>query len=192
MSVSAYALCSLADVKNYLGIEGAVSTKDNLIESLIDSCSTFIESYCQRQFKSRSRVEYYSGDGHSNKLIPKYYPIISITSIYDDTSRGYGADYLMDPDDYTVLDNRIIAFGTGVFSFGYNNIKLTYIAGYATIPFDLKQAAIELVAMKVREGEIGGILGLTSKSDQQGFSFTYKDIDILQSVKVVLDKYVSL
>lgn len=52
---------------------------------------------------------------------------------------------------------------------GYGNVKVTYTAGYATIPADLVQACNQLAAWLLRSGQWGGLM-LTSES-LAGYSY---------------------
>jgi hypothetical protein len=65
-------------------------------------------------------------------------------------------------------------------------VLLQYTAGYASVPYDLAQACIELVALRYRErGRIGEI----SKHLGDGSTVTYERKPIPDSIKLMLQPY---
>ena len=58
MALAANAIVSLADVKAYLRI--TTSDNDSLLETLIDTASTRIESYCDRKIIEQTFRESYN------------------------------------------------------------------------------------------------------------------------------------
>jgi len=107
------------------------SGKDTQIGVMIPLVQSAIEQHCSRKFEdgATSRTEYFDGDGIIDTIWPTYYPIVSVTSLHDDTDRGYGSGYLVDTDDYLFYDSRVELDGI-VFNKGKKNIKLVYVAGY--------------------------------------------------------------
>ena len=79
----------LEDLKGALGV--TTDDDDVLLTDIISRIGKQVESYCNREFDSEERTEYYNGDG-TNKLRVNHYPITAIDSIYDDTDREYGLD----------------------------------------------------------------------------------------------------
>ena len=73
------------------------------------------------------------------------------------------------------------------FSKGVKNIKVIYVAGYATIPIDIGQACIEIVAKKYKAGK-DKKQGVVSDSLGER-SITFKDEDIPKEARLVLDSY---
>jgi hypothetical protein len=196
MSLSNNALTTLANLKAYLGI--TVADDDLLLESLIDRATDIIETICNRPFKNAdagdlpvAQTEYFNGDGRS-KFFLKYYPISSITSIHDDPDRVYGADTLIDSDEYAFwADEGIVEFdGSGLAGSGVKNIKIVYKGGYtaATLPYDIEQICIELVAIlyKMRDR-----IGVSSKSFSDGSASYFENLLTPQS-REVLRKYSKL
>ena len=145
------ALLTAAEYKTYAGITDAA--QDTLIAAMIPRVQAKIERHCNRLFEdgATARTEYFDGDGKSNCIWPKYLPIVSVTSLHDDTDRGYGAAYLISSNDYVVYDRRVELDGL-VFCKGLKNIKLVYVGGYvptgesANVPHDLKLAMCELLS----------------------------------------------
>jgi hypothetical protein len=70
MAVSSYALTSLANLKEYLGITGTAD--DAILEKCIDRASVRMETYCNRLLKARDHAEWRSGSGVSEIRLYQY------------------------------------------------------------------------------------------------------------------------
>ena len=70
MAVGPYALTSLANLKEYLGISSTAD--DTLLEKCIDRASVRMETYCNRLLKARDHVEWRSGSGVSEIRLYQY------------------------------------------------------------------------------------------------------------------------
>lgn len=138
-------LITVQDVKDFLGI--TITDDDDKIWNACLAAQEEAETFCDRKFDGQSFTEYYDGDGTS-VLQLRNYPINAVTSIYDDIDRVYGADTLIDSDDYAInTDTGIIELVGLAFCKGAKNIKATYTAGYggsgyAVVPFDLAQSLV--------------------------------------------------
>lgn len=150
MPVEDNAWTTLVAVKRHLKIDALDTEHDTELEELINASYLLLEGYIHHPLKSATYTEDYDGDA-TNTLILRKYPIISITSIHDDTARAFGADTLVPATDY-VLDNEeevgaVRLFqNTSIFTRGIKNVRVVYVAGYATIPADAARACILLVA----------------------------------------------
>lgn len=148
MGLSANALVSLADVKSYLEIKADDFNSE--LEDMINRMSAEVETHCDRHFNSQTYTEYLDGDG-SGSLILSQFPIISITSIYDDPdwkTTNYPESCLIDSSDYMYYaDEGIVEYdGDLCFARGKKNIRVIYVAGYASIPYDVQHAVFEWIA----------------------------------------------
>jgi len=78
-----YAICTLAEVKLWLGIDTDDTGDDELITELINVVTNAIEDYLDRRVIVRSTAitEYFSGDGSSECYV-KHPPIAELDSIY--------------------------------------------------------------------------------------------------------------
>jgi hypothetical protein len=91
MALPTTTLCSLADVKEELGI--AVTTYDTRIERLIQAINAEIESYCGRVlYYATGIAESVAGFGGTRLLLART-PIVSITSITIDGLALAATDY---------------------------------------------------------------------------------------------------
>lgn len=96
--------------------------------------------------ESTSYTLYLDGPGGRELTIP-IWPVTSITSIYDSVDRRYAAADLVASTDYTLVEgqNGLVELDWdaqhGTFSEARRSIKVTFTAGWATVPEDIKHAA---------------------------------------------------
>lgn len=159
-----YALTSVADVKESLGIASGDNTKNNLIIRKINQATEMIERYTGRRFKATDYTEYIDAS-HTDQLVVKQRPINSITSISSrDTDQNI--------DDFETVNAEFYFYDSlsGVietnfnFSGRWNRYKVVYNAGYTTIPSDIAEACATLAAFLVQNGTSG----TNVKSKQEG------------------------
>lgn len=189
-------LCTLAAVKAALNIPTATTSKDTLIESLMYAAGAWAERYCGRTFASTTYTEYFS-PGYDRRvrkyteLIPRQWPIISVTSIREDADRAFtAASTLLDAADYWNDDNRVYLFddeGWVEFDAGMRTVQLVYVAGYATIPQDVQRAAV-MLTVKLFYDSDRQKQGIASES-LGGTTITYVDEDMPKAAKAILDLY---
>jgi len=178
-------LCSIDDVRSYLGIAGA--GHDEAIGMLIAAASEAIENYCRRRFAEQDYVEYHGGGGHQ-RVVLRHRPVIAVSGVWDDLAREFGEASEIEPDEYVVDAERgIIALKVGVFSDGHLNVKVAYSAGYEVVPGDLAQACTMLVAAWFNLGRTGGD-GMVSRS-AGGAVFQYPAQPFPEQVIQVLARY---
>lgn len=190
------ALCTLAAVKAALNIPTATTSKDALITSLIDAASDWAEKYCGRTFTSTTHTEYFSPGSDKrvrkfSELVPREYPIISVTSIREDADRAFtDADTLLGAIDYWHDENRIYLYEDGAwisFARGTRTVQLVYVAGYATIPSDVQRAAV-MLTVKLFYDSDRQKQGIAAES-LGGTTITYVDEDMPKAAKAILDLY---
>jgi hypothetical protein len=187
MSLETYALSTVADVKDFLGLGATAEPDESLFESLINNVSVLFANYCGvEQFKTKNYIEYHDGHG-SRYIFPRNYPINSVDEINEDIDWVWGSDTTIGEDDYRIVDKRYIVYD-GLFAIAEQSIKIEYSAGYDTIPLDLKQACIEEVVRKYKHRKD---LDVSSKSAQDGTT-NYIVKDLLPSTKITLDRYKKL
>lgn len=142
------AICELDDVKVYVEIKGHNPKQDDLLKSLINRVTYLFQTECNRIFVSDTYTGYYNGNG-DNILYLNQYPITSITSIHEDDDWDWEDEDLIDADDYRINQHATgVLIKDDVFERGEENYKVVYVAGYATIPYDLVQACVEEVVRK--------------------------------------------
>lgn len=146
-----YALTSVADVKELLGIDSGDSSKNNLITRKINQATDMIESYCNlpynHHFKEATYTnETYEGNG-SDTLFLKMSPVTAVGSFgYRNTTLNEDSFTSIDTQDYFIDEDT----GTLALLFdtwgGWGAYRVTYTAGFSTIPSDLAEAAAMLAA----------------------------------------------
>ena len=187
--LSEYALVNTDDVKSYRianGIKLNTTPDQNiLIEDAINSVTTSFESYCDRKFVSRTFTEYHDGN-NTSVFYPKNYPIISMTSVNVDDDWVWSSSTLVPSASYRVFDNMgIVLKDANYLDYGKQNVKVVYIAGYDTIPSDLKLACItEVINIMDNIKNVG----ITSKAED-GLSTSYSQLSFLPTTLQVLNKY---
>lgn len=159
----------------YAMIPGLASgSSDTLVGDLIDRAGDALAAWCgfsaasaggAPSLESTTYTEYLDGPEHGNARAVKlsFRPVASITTIHDDSDWGYGAAYLVSSSDY-VLDGQagrvwLTPSAAHTWSEGARNIKVVYVAGFSTVPDDVKQACALTVAHWVtlpkRQGRTG-------------------------------------
>ena len=162
-------LVTRAEYKAYQGISS--TTSDTIIDSLIVKVSELVKTICRRSFVDyvdESKVEYSEGGSSTIELTET--PVISIASL--EYSSDYGATYTT-LEEYTnfvlsKIHNNLrpilvvspppeligyIPYGTRsnpIFPEAINGYRITYTAGYETLPEDLKLAILDLIAYYIK------------------------------------------
>jgi uncharacterized phiE125 gp8 family phage protein len=184
VSPSANALTLLPDVKAFLKI--AITTDDDLLQGLINACSTAIERYCRRKFKSQTYTnEFYDGTGYKT-LNLKNYPVSNVSSVSIDGVVLSSSNYVCKTDTGVLARKGPSLPGLRVNSNwpeGDWNIQVTYTAGYTTIPDDLELACKMFVA-SIYKADIAAF----STTFNEGFVFKADAIPV--QVKLMLQPYV--
>lgn len=166
-SILSYALTTVADVKESLGIASSDHSKDNLITRKINQATRQIEAYCGRRFKETTYTdEEYDSTG-SNQLILRQRPVSSSASFslsYRNTSLNDNNWTTNETNTYFVDSNSGVMdldFGA---SGGWNQFKVSYTAGYDTIPEDLAEACATLAAYYTNNPD-GTMVGVAEKQE---------------------------
>lgn len=184
-------LITLDDYKTY---EGISSTKeDEKLEVLIPSISRLVKTYCANSindFVSVAKEEFFTVDYRTNMIQLTESPVIAISSVEIKESIG---------DSYTALassnydidqrtDTLIRLEGTGYKNWptGPNSVKVTYTAGYSTVPLDLQLAVVDLITyyLKDEHKPRSTLSGAT-----QEYNGATRGIGFPDHIKRVLDLY---
>ncbi len=192
MALRPTALVSVAAAKGYCGVESATTTWDTVLETIIDGVSEGFNRFCDRVLAKATHTSIYLDGPERRDLILPNFPVISITSIYeDDVELTEGADY-----DYRLYaDEGILRRVGGNWAQGDKVIKITYVAGYIAIPIspevenipaDLKLAVLWQIAAEWMAHK-NKTWGKTSESKPDGSSVTrYETTQLLKEVREVL------
>lgn len=173
-------LTTLENVKAYGGIQD--SANDESLDRLIDVASEYVATWCSREFSAITHSEVYDGTGNA-KLVLRYYPVLSVQSLRID-GQTIPPRPAFNSNGYVVDDLKISLVGYR-FTSGAQNIEVEYTAGFATVPPDLEQAAIELVLQRYRDANR---VGLNSQS-LGGENATFDVNSLSKFARSVLQQY---
>ena len=173
-------LTSVAAVALYLG--QPASQDADLLQTLVTAASAFIVGWTGCSFASAQYSELRDGTGRETLVLANQ-PVTAVASLTIDgvavpasggwPQPGYGFDA-----------SCVYLFGRS-FTPGRRNVAIAYTAGYAAVPLDLAQAAIELVAYRYR---LKDKTGLVSEGALQQTT-AYSQADMPASVKSALAPY---
>lgn len=167
-------LTTLDNVKNYLRIK--TENDDELLKRMISSCSKLIESWLNRTITAENYNEVFSGNEGVYHFC-KNRPIISVGNVFIN-------GHELSPSEFCA-DEECVYLNNNLFPHGIKNILVNYNAGYETVPEDIEQACIEMIAIKYKQIET---IHQSSKSiGGETTSFIVKDMP--DFVKVVLQQY---
>lgn len=174
-------LTNLNNLHAIFGINPTDTTQDALLNLYITQASAILSNWCDCTFATNTWTEYYSGNNQTF-LVLNDRPVLSVTSVYENENLYYGtpsSDDLLNPgEDYVLeLDSNdgashsgslIRISGVWIKPYGYKfglvssvpegatgNIQVTYVAGYASVPYPV-QTACELLIAKMRQTRLYG------------------------------------
>jgi hypothetical protein len=166
-SILSYALTDLASVKESLRIPSSTTTYDNLIIRKINQATRAIEAYCGRRFKATTFTEVEYTGTVIDQIILRQRPIIEFTALEVRNTTLNSSDWeTIDTQLYFVdyaagiLDLNFIATGK------WNRYRVSYTAGYYTIPEDLAEACATLAAFYYNNAD-GSDVGVSRKKEGQ-------------------------
>lgn len=185
MAANAIDLCTVADVKAWLGIPTGTTTSDDLLQTLITAASAFINTWTERgDMKAAPRIETRRGNGH-DRMMASFWPITAVSKVLIDGREIPAATGYTDPG--YVFEDTSISLRGSVFCKGVQNIRLEYTAGYSPIPYDLQQACVEMVGQRFKSKDTTGA-GISAKS-LAGETISFSQKDMTNAVKAVLLEY---
>jgi hypothetical protein len=154
-------LTTLANLKEYLRI--TTSTHDALLASLIVRVSRLLEKEWGYPVKQATYIEQHDGSG-----MPKLafrFPIVTVNNLWQSIDHVFDATTLIASSDYVVKKPSGIIYlkNGGVFFWGFQNVKIDYDAGYAAIPGEIEQIAIEAMARAFRRSEAPDVVSMSLK-----------------------------
>lgn len=149
-------MADLITIQEYKTASGISSpNQDALITNLIPQVSELVKTICRRRFVDwvdDAKVETFRGGDY---FLLQEFPVIQIQSV--EMSKDYGKTYttLVEYDDW-VLDQEqniivpAVSYSGLPFDNYINGYKVTYTAGYETVPEDLKLAVVDLMTYYIR------------------------------------------
>lgn len=176
----AYELCSVANVKAYLG--KSYTDDDALLLTFVQAVSARFESMISRNILARSYTDILNGYW-GRVIIPRQYPIVSVSSLLVDGTTVSVAPTIADTGYFAT--EHVVYLRHMFVSTGYANVEITYNAGYSTVPADIQQACAEWAALQFKERTH---IGNASQS-MSGISVSYLPSVVPQSVLTVASAY---
>lgn len=183
-------LVTLKEYKDYVGITNP--NQDTQINSIIPKVSSFVKTYCNRAFLeyvSDPKTEVFAG---GYRYLLQEFPVVQVLSL--EYSSDYGNNYV-ELEEYVswVFDNttgEVIPIGTTTeFDKKPNSYKVTYFAGFETLPGDLKLAVLDLATYYLRNDSA---IHSTKAPGSNSVQIEYISTTNLPShIKRVLDLYVN-
>ncbi|SHJ29218.1 phage gp6-like head-tail connector protein [Clostridium magnum] len=207
MSLNTNALCTLEELKSFIGVDTIDASKDIIYSMYINAVSNQIEKLIGRKILAKDYTEKYKGTD-STELLLKNYPVNSITSV----------KYICDGQEYMDLDSYdydldeesgILYKDDGWLLQGYSSymsnkidyprrhIKVEYNGGFTEVPPDLKLLCLKYISDSIPfntgtvDGTNGpGILKSYSISDvrldfRDEIKFSSEDMKVISSYKGV-------
>lgn len=167
-------LTTLADVKTYSGASD--TSTDAVISQLIENASAFIERFCNRIFAITAYSETRNGNNRPRMTLNNG-PISTVTSVTIDSVAIVASSGPTVPG-YTFDEHSVYLRPGGTYNTfrrDVQNVQVSYSAGFATVPYDVAQACIELIQFKLAKRT-----RIDKKSEtlgsQQTISFDLSDI----------------
>jgi len=157
---------------------------DTIITDIINAVSWFLKEECNRELKAQSLTEYYDSKG--GVILYLNNPPVASLTLYQDAARDF--ETAVSSDDYEIdaTTGRILLTGTTFIS-GQHVVKAVYTGGYSTIPYDLENAAVEMVAQRYELTDHHAF-STDSRSNDKGGTTQYKHA-ISEMVERVITKY---
>jgi len=198
------ALCSAAEVRAYDA--ALVSAEDTVLTLIIAKVGAVFARYCgyppatvgASPTMESATYTHYSRRGilpvlrlSGQTIRVPVVPVVSITSVHDDPDMDYDSgDLVVDGTDFeSDLESGEFIMrpdGTaGAWSDSVAAIKVVYVAGFATVPDDLKHVAILQTIHEFRGIQRAGLEGITQLSSTVRLS----PRGLLDDVRAVLDDF---
>lgn len=153
-----YALTTVADVKESLDIDSGDSSKNNLITRKINQATNIIENYCSRRFKLTTYTDEEYNGTNVNQILLRNGPIVadSVTLKRRNSSLNEG-DWETIDTEFEFVDENAGILGLSFNAIGgFERYRISYEAGYSTIPYDIQESAATLAAYLVSSGYTTG------------------------------------
>lgn len=180
-------LTTVADVKSASGIGAGTTNADAVLARLVTAASGFIADVTDRSFGAVLTVNEIRNGAGGTELFLYEAPVVSVTSLAVDTFAIPAQASDGKPGYFMATLSTLALFGYE-FTRGRRNVRVTYTAGYASVPFDVAQACIEIVIAAYRRSARGpDVVSENIPTSGANFSFSQKDMSPFAST--VLEKY---
>lgn len=166
-ALKSYVFTSVEDVKETLGIPSSNSQSDNLIVRKINAATDMIENFLGRRIIQTTYTNIEYDPTNSDQLILQQRPITELISF-----EIRGSD--LNENDWETIDSTLyfVDRAAGVIDLSFttsgrwNSYRVSYTAGYVTVPSDLAEACATLAAFLVLN-PTGNVAQIRSKQEGQ-------------------------
>lgn len=161
--------CQVADLADFLQIE--ISPADLSAIQAITDATAVIKAYTNQTLDKVTDDTETFDNVFGNKLYLRQFPVISVTSVIENGIT------LVDGIDFKLGNHGVLYRLNALWSYGIQNIVVTYTHGYAVVP-DIARIVCMRVASRVyqagkRSAETSGVPGISSKT-LGDFSVSYE------------------
>jgi len=191
-------ILTLAEVKAIPAINISDTSQDDWLTELIDACGKRFEKYCGQPLVQTTKTAWqFIGTDESAYILP-FTTEVTLTagSVYERADPADTWEQLTEVYLEQIGDNVFQLFNADSFIAGYR-YKCTIAVGFATMPDDVRQAAMEYVTYfykKYGSGSSSDFVALESQAVNQGGVVTsakFSDIDkmlkqFLQAYKILV------
>ena len=119
------------------------------LSALIAAASAAVEQWCAREFTSTAYTETHNGTG-TCELMLRVFPVTTITKIETLDDDAVATEITSG----NRVDKRtgLLRLTMEHFPVGHQNVVILYTAGFATIPADVQEAVVQIVAKLHADG----------------------------------------
>ena len=174
------------ELKTRLGITG--TDYDTVLDNILLSAEKAVKNFLGRtyiQAPDEDIIEHQSGDGESQRIFTREYPIISVSSLKIDNEE-IPARTSLDDDGYVITDAEygVIQLVGYYCTPGVNNIEITYKPGWQNVPADIIEAIYRIATALWNHRDV---VGLESQSVD---GLSQKAVAVIdKSIKQLLQPY---
>ena len=150
-------LCTLQELKDFMGIAQTDTSKDAILTLYISGISQQIQKQIGRNIFAKDYVERYKGT-NTAELVLNNYPVNTVDMVeyvfenevyrtLDDYEYDLNQDGgFLTKDDGWLLEGYSIRYMSDKVDFPRRHIRVTYNAGYTDVPFDLKLLCMQYIS----------------------------------------------
>jgi hypothetical protein len=184
----AFELITKAEYKAYAGINSTNS--DTEIDALLSPVSELIKNYCGRRFLDyfdESKTEMFNGDVEYFRLSES--PIVRVLGVEYSSDYGQNWTALVEYLDWVLDGDKVYSLSTTGWLKQLRGYRVTYTAGYETVPTDLKLATMDLLTY-YRQND--SAIHSTKAPGTNSVQIEYvSGVNLPAHIKRVLDLYVA-
>lgn len=160
---------TVAEMKAWLGIDDGDTSADVKLQQLIDTVTEAIVDFTEQQFELDDYVEIMDGR-RGDMLLTKNWPITAVSEVVMGCLPDGTGGRVLGPNEYTFNEEEI-ALTSGYTPKGRGLIKVSYTAGYATLPSKVKTATM-LGVQGYYNVQDKNLVGVTTRA-KEGESISY-------------------